>query len=217
MADQNARASGEWDWLEESELRLMCVLIFARDITQDELFEAFDLDPSSARMEDRIYDPGHRRIRAGRLGAWTFAIDEQGESLNRALHGKNVGKRLSAGTEVVVVSWTPKPTEDFEYWADGSPGDPRSGAVQGVTGMAIRLAVGAEPRTIQALFFRPGLILMCLGSAIGSVSARGLSPWMATLLFGVKPFDLLGYAIQVWSSGRPPWPPVTYQREEPQL
>jgi putative ABC transport system permease protein len=61
--------------------------------------------------------------------------------------------------------------------------------------IGIRLAVGAEPRTIQALFLRQGLILMCLGSLIGSVSARALSPWMASLLFGVKPFDLLAYAI----------------------
>ena len=120
MADENAHASGEWDWLEESGLRLGCALIFARDVTQDEVFEAFYLDPSSAQMEDWVYDPGHRRVRVGRLGAWTFAIDEWMESLDLALHGKNVGKRLSAGTEVVVVSWTPKPNEDFEYWADGT-------------------------------------------------------------------------------------------------
>ena len=31
------------------------------------------------------------------MGAWTFAIDEQMESLHLAVHGKNVGKRLSAG------------------------------------------------------------------------------------------------------------------------
>jgi Family of unknown function (DUF6461) len=42
------------------------------------------------------------------------------ESLHLALHGQNVGERLSAGTEVVVVSWTPKPNEDFEYWHDGN-------------------------------------------------------------------------------------------------
>jgi ABC-type antimicrobial peptide transport system permease subunit len=61
--------------------------------------------------------------------------------------------------------------------------------------VSIRLAVGAEPRTIKALFLRQGLILMCIGGAIGLVSARGLSPWMATLLFGVKPFDPLTYAV----------------------
>lgn len=120
MGGENAQASGEWDWLEESELRLMCALIFARDVTQDQAFEAFDLDPSTARMEDRASGPGHRQVRVGRLGAWTFAIDEELESLDLALHGKNVGKRLSAGTEVVMVEWTPKPTEVFEYWADST-------------------------------------------------------------------------------------------------
>jgi putative ABC transport system permease protein len=61
--------------------------------------------------------------------------------------------------------------------------------------ISIRLAVGAEPRMIKALFLRQGLILMCIGGAIGLVSARGLSPWMATLLFGVRPFDPLTYGI----------------------
>jgi hypothetical protein len=120
MGGENAQASSEWDWLEESPLRLMCALIFARDVTQDQAFEAFGLDPSAARMEDRASGPDHRQVRVGRLGAWTFAIDEEMESLDLALHGKNVGKRLSAGTEVVVVEWTPKPTEVFEYWADGT-------------------------------------------------------------------------------------------------
>jgi hypothetical protein len=48
----------------------------------------------------------------------TFAMDEQMESLRLAMHGKSVGKRLSAGTEVAAATWTPKPTEDFKYWAD---------------------------------------------------------------------------------------------------
>lgn len=120
MGGENAQAIGEWDWLEESALRLMCALIFARDVTQDQAFEAFGLDPSSARIEDWIPGPDHRVVRVGRLGAWTFAIDEEMESLDLAMQGKNVGKRLSAGTEVVVVEWTPKPTEIFEYWADGT-------------------------------------------------------------------------------------------------
>jgi putative ABC transport system permease protein len=61
--------------------------------------------------------------------------------------------------------------------------------------IGIRLAVGAEPRTIKALFLRQGLVLMCIGLVIGLLSARGLSPWMASLLFGVKPFDPLTYGI----------------------
>jgi hypothetical protein len=34
-------------------------------------------------------------------------------------HGGQIWRRLSAGTEVVVVSWTEKPNEGFDYWADG--------------------------------------------------------------------------------------------------
>jgi hypothetical protein len=120
MTDENAQPSDEWDWLEESALRLGCALIFARDVTEDEVFEAFGLDPSSARMEDWVEDANHRQVRVGRFGAWTFAIDEWMESLDLTVRGKNVGKRLSAGTEAVVISWTPKPNEDFEYWADGT-------------------------------------------------------------------------------------------------
>ncbi len=61
--------------------------------------------------------------------------------------------------------------------------------------ISIRVAMGAEPRMIKALFLRQGLILVCIGGAIGFVSARGLSPWMAPLLFGVKPFDPLIYSV----------------------
>jgi putative ABC transport system permease protein len=61
--------------------------------------------------------------------------------------------------------------------------------------ISIRVAVGAEPRTIEALFLREGLIVMCIGGAIGLIAARGLSLWMTTLLFGVKPFDPLTYGI----------------------
>ncbi len=61
--------------------------------------------------------------------------------------------------------------------------------------ISIRVALGAEPRTIKALVLRQGLILTCLGGAIGLVSARGLSYWMASLLFGVTPVDPFTYGV----------------------
>jgi len=61
--------------------------------------------------------------------------------------------------------------------------------------ISIRIAVGAEPRTIKALFLRQGLILTCLGGAVGLVSARGLSHWMSSLLFGVTPADPLTFGV----------------------
>lgn len=117
MADESAQAIGPWDWLKESELRLGGALIFARDVDQDEMFDAFGLDPTSARMTDLA--PSQRQVRVGRHDAWTFAIDPWMVSLDLAVGRKNVGERISAGTEAVVVGWTPKPTENFEYWADG--------------------------------------------------------------------------------------------------
>jgi len=61
--------------------------------------------------------------------------------------------------------------------------------------ISIRVAVGAEPRTIKALFLRQGLILTCLGGAIGLVSARVVSHWMSSLLFGVTPTDPLTFGL----------------------
>jgi putative ABC transport system permease protein len=61
--------------------------------------------------------------------------------------------------------------------------------------ISIRVAVGAEPRTIKALFLRQGLILTCLGGAVGLVSARGVSHWMSSLLFGVTPADPLTFGV----------------------
>lgn len=115
----NAQAQGPWDWLSRSALEVGCVMVFARDVEQDEMFEAFGLDPTAAQTEEYVFESGRRRVRMGRVEPWTFAVDETAVSLERAARGRNVGKWLSQGTEAVVVTWTAKPTESFEYWADG--------------------------------------------------------------------------------------------------
>jgi putative ABC transport system permease protein len=61
--------------------------------------------------------------------------------------------------------------------------------------ISIRVAVGAEPRTIKALFLRQGLTLTCFGAAIGLLSARGVSHWMGSLLFGVSAGDPVTYGV----------------------
>jgi ABC-type antimicrobial peptide transport system permease subunit len=61
--------------------------------------------------------------------------------------------------------------------------------------VSIRIALGAEPGMVKALFVRQGLILTCIGGAIGLASARGLSHWISSLLFGVTPADPLTYGI----------------------
>jgi ABC-type lipoprotein release transport system permease subunit len=47
--------------------------------------------------------------------------------------------------------------------------------------VSIRLALGAEPRTLQWLFVRKGLIFDCVGGAIGLALAGALSRWISSL------------------------------------
>ncbi|HEX4808930.1 MAG TPA: ABC transporter permease [Bryobacteraceae bacterium] len=61
--------------------------------------------------------------------------------------------------------------------------------------VSIRVALGAEPAMVKALFVRQGLILTCIGGAIGLASARGLSHWTSSLLFGVTAVDPLTYGV----------------------
>jgi predicted permease len=59
--------------------------------------------------------------------------------------------------------------------------------------VGIRLALGAEPRALQWLFVRTGLVLNFVGAVIGLALARGLSGYISSLLFGVTPLDPLTY------------------------
>lgn len=59
--------------------------------------------------------------------------------------------------------------------------------------VGIRIALGAEAAMIKALFVRQGLILACMGGAIGLAAAGGLSRWISSLLFGVRPLDPVTY------------------------
>jgi len=53
--------------------------------------------------------------------------------------------------------------------------------------VGIRLALGAEPRTVKGMFVCRGLILS--GAGISVAVAAGLTRLMSSLLFGVKPVD----------------------------
>ncbi len=59
--------------------------------------------------------------------------------------------------------------------------------------ISIRLALGAEPGSIQALFVRQGLALAGIGGIIGLASAAALSRGLASLLYGVSPLDPLTF------------------------
>jgi ABC-type antimicrobial peptide transport system permease subunit len=55
--------------------------------------------------------------------------------------------------------------------------------------VGIRLALGAQPGAVKAMFVYRGLMLSGIGIAIGAVAAAGITRWMSTLLFGVTPVD----------------------------
>jgi ABC-type antimicrobial peptide transport system permease subunit len=61
--------------------------------------------------------------------------------------------------------------------------------------VGIRLALGARPGTVSALFVRQGLVLTALGGILGLVSSAALSRWISPLLYDVTALDPLTYAI----------------------
>jgi predicted permease len=61
--------------------------------------------------------------------------------------------------------------------------------------VGIRLALGAQPGAVRALFVRQGLLLTSLGGILGLVSSVALSRWISSLLYGVTALDPLTYAL----------------------
>jgi ABC-type antimicrobial peptide transport system permease subunit len=55
--------------------------------------------------------------------------------------------------------------------------------------IGIRIAIGADPRDIVWMVVRETLLLMAVGVAVGVPAALGLSRYVETLLFGLKPND----------------------------
>jgi putative ABC transport system permease protein len=61
--------------------------------------------------------------------------------------------------------------------------------------VGVRLALGAQPSTVRALFVRQGLLLTSLGGILGLVFSVALSRWVSSLLYGVTALDPLTYAL----------------------
>jgi putative ABC transport system permease protein len=60
--------------------------------------------------------------------------------------------------------------------------------------IAIRLALGAQRRSILKMVLRQGLALAAAGAGVGMVGALVVSHLMAGLLYGVSPYDLATFA-----------------------
>lgn len=132
MSDAERAGEHDWGWVRDS-LGLGATLIFARGVAPERVIEAFRMDPATARVVPEsqipevlpypVYSDGLEAtgpyLRIGQSGEWAFVIDPTFLSLYSHLHGGPVEARLSAGTEVVTVTWTPKPTESVDYWVDG--------------------------------------------------------------------------------------------------
>ena len=60
--------------------------------------------------------------------------------------------------------------------------------------IGIRMALGAQPQQVRALFLRRGLAVAAVGLLAGFAGAVGFARVMRSLLFGVEPFDPLTFA-----------------------
>ena len=61
--------------------------------------------------------------------------------------------------------------------------------------IGIRIALGAQSRTVTRMFVRHGLALAGAGVAIGLTAAFGIVRLMSSLLFGVSPIDPVTYVL----------------------
>jgi putative ABC transport system permease protein len=61
---------------------------------------------------------------------------------------------------------------------------------QGAHDIGVRMALGAERRSILMMVLRQGLELTVAGSVLGVIGAVAVTRVMASLLFGVSPTDL---------------------------
>jgi predicted permease len=63
--------------------------------------------------------------------------------------------------------------------------------------IGVRLALGAQPRQVQAMVIRGGLRLATVGIALGLVGAWGLTRFLDAVLYGVGPADPVTFASTV--------------------
>jgi putative ABC transport system permease protein len=65
----------------------------------------------------------------------------------------------------------------------------------------VRMAIGAQPRSVLALVVRQGAVLTAVGLTIGVVGALAATRLLRTFLFGVAPSDWATYVVIVTVGG----------------
>lgn len=63
--------------------------------------------------------------------------------------------------------------------------------------IGIRMAIGAEPKTVAGYFVRGGLILTLFGIVAGVAAALALTRFMSSLIYGVSAFDPLTFVVVI--------------------
>jgi putative ABC transport system permease protein len=60
--------------------------------------------------------------------------------------------------------------------------------------IGIRMALGAEQRSLKRMFVWKGLLLAGIGAAIGIAAAAGVTRFMSSLLYGISPLDPMTFS-----------------------
>ena len=63
--------------------------------------------------------------------------------------------------------------------------------------IGIRIALGAQPRSILKLIVGRGLVLVSIGAVIGVFASFGLTRFIENMLFGITPTDPLTFVMIV--------------------
>ena len=68
------------------------------------------------------------------------------------------------------------------------------GATQRAQEIGVRMALGAEAKTVRRMFVRQGGQVALIGVVVGALAAVGLTRYIQTLLFDVQRLDVTAFA-----------------------